>query len=73
MQQPLHESISVLHELDLGLHTLCIMSDGSIDLLANAEQTLYLVESGGLHLDNGETYRLFISLQEEFKHKDVCS
>ncbi len=41
-QQFSHESASILHELDLGQHTLFIMSDDSIDLLANDEQTPYL-------------------------------
>ncbi len=63
-----HESVSILHELDLGQHTLFIMNDGSIDLLINDEQTPYLADNG-LSLDSDETYRLFISLQEQFKHK----
>jgi hypothetical protein len=65
------ESVSILHELDLGLHTLLLMSDGSIDLFANEEQTPDLA-ANGLHLDSDETYRLFISLHEQFKHRDVC-
>lgn len=32
-----HETASILHELDLGLHTLFLMSDGGIDVLANDE------------------------------------
>jgi hypothetical protein len=70
MQLPVDESVSILHELDLGLHTLFLMSDGSIDLLANDEQTPYLAENG-LHLDSDETYRLFISLHEQLKHQDA--
>jgi hypothetical protein len=62
-QQFSHEDTSVLHELDLGQHTLFIMSDGSIDVFANDEQTPYLADNG-LHLDSDETYRLFVSLQE---------
>lgn len=62
------ESASILHELDLGRHTLFLMSDGSIDLLANDEQTPYLADNG-ISLDSDETYRLFISLQEQFKCK----
>lgn len=65
-QQSLHKSVSILHELNLGLHTLFVMNDGSIDLLANDEQTPYLADNG-LHLNSDETYRLFISLQEQFK------
>jgi hypothetical protein len=62
------ESVPILHELDLGQHTLFIMSDGSIDLLANDEQVSYLADNG-ISLDSNETYRLFISLQEQFKQK----
>jgi hypothetical protein len=65
-----HESVSILHELDLGRHTLLLMSDGSIDLLANDEQTPSLAEHG-FYLDSDETYRLFISLHEQFKHTDA--
>ena len=63
-----HETTSILRELDLGQHTLFIMSDGSIDLLANDEQTPYLADNG-ISLDSDETFRLFISLQERFKQK----
>jgi len=70
MQHLVHESVSILHELDLGRHVLFLMSDGSIDLLANDEQTPDLAETG-LHLDSNETYRLFISLHEQFKHQKV--
>ncbi len=69
-QQFSHESVSILHELDLGQHTLFIMSDGSIDLLANDEQTPYQADNS-MSLDCNETYRLFISLQEQFKQKGV--
>lgn len=65
-EQPLsHEVVSILHELDLGQHTLCILSDGGIDLLATDEQTSSLVENE-IRLDGNETYRLFISLHEQF-------
>jgi hypothetical protein len=66
-QESSPQSVSILHELDLGQHTLFIMSDGSIDLLANDERTSYLADNG-LRLDSDETYRLFTSLQEQFKH-----
>lgn len=66
------ETVSILHELDLGQHTLFIMSDGSIDLLANDEQPPDLADNG-LRLDSDETYRLFISLQEYFQHKGCTS
>jgi hypothetical protein len=68
MQQPGQESVSILEELDLGWHTLLLMSDGSMDLLANDEQTPYLAENA-LHLDSDETYRLFLSLHEQFKQQ----
>lgn len=66
VQQPSQEAVSILHELDLGHHTLFMMSDGSIDLLDNDEQAPSLVENG-IRLDSNETYRLFISLHEQFK------
>ena len=47
-----------------------ILSDGSIELLANQEQAPDLAETG-LHLDSDETYRLFISLHEQLKHTDA--
>jgi len=62
-----HETASIL-ELDLGQHTLFIMSDGSIDVLATDEQTPYLADNG-IRLDGDETYRLFISLHEQFQQK----
>ncbi|HLG62202.1 MAG TPA: hypothetical protein VKY19_09740 [Ktedonosporobacter sp.] len=37
-----------------------------MDLLANDEHTPYLADNG-LRLDSVEVYRLFISLQEQFK------
>ena len=67
-QQFLRESMFVLHELNLGQHTLFIMSDGSSDLLTNNEQVPYLANNA-LRLDSDETYRLFVSLQEQFKQK----
>ncbi len=66
-QQPSYETASMLHELDLGHHTLFILSDGSIDLLAHGEQAPAFAENG-LRLDEDETYRLFISLHEQFRH-----
>jgi len=67
-QQSALESLAILQELDLGWHTLFFMSDGSIDLLANDSETPYLAENA-LHLDSDETYRLFISLHEQFKQQ----
>ncbi len=66
MEQPPSESVSILREIDLGQHTLMIMSDGSVNVLANDEHTPYLADNG-LYLDSDETYRLFISLQEQFR------
>jgi hypothetical protein len=62
------ESTAILHELDLGQHTLFLMNDGSIDLLAHDEETPFLADNG-IRLDGDETYRLFISLYEQFKHQ----
>ena len=70
IQQPVEESVAILQELDLGWHTLFLMSDGSIDLLANDSETPYLAENA-LHLDSDETYRLFISLHEQFKQQNA--
>ncbi len=64
------ESLAILEELNLGCHTLFLLSDGSIDLLANDEQTPYLAENM-LHLDSDETYRLFISLHERYKEQQA--
>lgn len=64
----LHENVSILHELNLGHHTLFMMSDGGIDLLANDEHTPYLADHA-LRLDGDEAYRLFVSLQEQFQHR----
>jgi hypothetical protein len=69
-QQLALENLAILEELDLGCHTLLLLSDGSIDLLANDEQTPYLAENM-LHLDSDETYRLFISLHEQFKQQQA--
>jgi hypothetical protein len=60
------EPVSILHELNLGQHTLFIMSNGGIDLLANDEHTPYLADHA-LTLDSDETYRLFVSLHEQYK------
>ena len=65
-QQFTQESVSILHELDLGQHTLFLRSDGGLNLLANDERTPYLADNG-MYLDSDETYRLFISLKEQFQ------
>ena len=69
-QQPASVCIAILQELDLGWHTLFLMSDGSIDLLANDSETPSLAENM-LHLNSEETYRLFISLHEQFKEQQA--
>ena len=69
-QQSALEDIEILEELDLGCHTLFLMSDGSIDLLANDSETPYFAENA-LHLNSDETYRLFISLHEQFKQRQA--
>ncbi len=60
-------SVTVLEEIDLGAHHLFIMSDQSIDLLAD-EDAPYVADNL-LSLDADETYRLLISLQEVFKQE----
>lgn len=60
--------VTILHELDLGQHTLFLMSDASMDLLANGEQTPYLADNG-MSLDSEETYLLYIALHEQFTCK----
>ena len=62
------ESLAILQELDLGCHTLVLLSDGSMELIANQEQAPDLTHAG-LQLDRDETYRLFISLLEQFKQQ----
>ena len=63
-------TVTVLHEIDLGAHHLFIMSDQSIDLLADEEQAPSVADNV-ISLDADETYRLLISLQEVFKQKTV--
>lgn len=63
-------SVTVLQEIDLGAHHLFIMSDQSIDLLADEGQAPYVAENV-ISLDADETYRLLISLQEVFKQKTL--
>lgn len=70
-QHPALESLALLQELDLGWHTLLLLNDGSIDLVVNDKQAPSLAEHA-LHLDSDETYRLFISLYEQFKEQDLC-
>lgn len=58
-------SVIVLHEIDLGVHHLFIMSDQSIDSMAD-EQASYVADNM-LSLDACEIYRLMMCLQEVFK------
>lgn len=63
---PWQRDVAILHELTLGQHTLFILEDRSIAILDLEGLAPYLAENG-IHLDSEETYRLFISLQEQFK------
>jgi hypothetical protein len=60
-------SATVLHEIDLGAHHLFVMSDQSIDLMADDQAPR--VADNVLTLDACETYRLLLSLQEVFKQE----
>jgi hypothetical protein len=64
---PRHTSTTVLRETNLGAHYLFLMSDQSIDLMAD-EDTPYVADNV-LSLDSCEAYRLMISLQEVFKQE----
>ena len=68
-QQVALESLAVLQELDLGCHTLVLLSDGSLELIANQEQAPDRTHAS-LQLDREETYRLFLSLHEQFQQQD---
>jgi hypothetical protein len=68
MQQHfLPEEASVLRELDLGQHTLFIMSNQTIDLLANDEEAYHA--DNVMTLDHEETYKLLTSLQTLFQQE----
>ncbi len=62
---PQHTSTTVLREINLGAHYLFIMSDQSIDLMADEDTPC--VADNVLSLDTSEAYRLMICLQEVFK------
>jgi hypothetical protein len=66
-QQPSSGEVSILHETDLGRHTLFIMSNQSIDLHAH-EETPYIADNV-MNLDHEETYRLLVSLQTLFQQE----
>ncbi|MGH2478460.1 MAG: hypothetical protein ACRDHW_02230 [Ktedonobacteraceae bacterium] len=59
------ETASIHQERDLGQHTLIIMNDNSIHLLANDGHIPSLADDG-MSLDSEETYHLFVSLKEQF-------
>ncbi|MGI9061337.1 MAG: hypothetical protein ACR2H5_22480 [Ktedonobacteraceae bacterium] len=67
-QQHSHEAASLLHELDLGRHLLLLLSDGSMELCVHDGRT-HICAENGTHLDEDETYRLFISLHNQFTQK----
>jgi hypothetical protein len=62
---PQHTSTPALREINLGAHYPFVMSDQSIDLMAD-ENTPYVADNV-LSLDSCEAYRLMICLQEVFK------
>jgi hypothetical protein len=57
--------VTVLQEINLGAHQLVIMSDQSIEVLADAHAPFGVEHA--LSLDSCEAYRLLISLHEAFK------
>ena len=71
MEQQGAHTTAILDELDLGQHTLMLMEDGSMELLAHEEQTPSLSDKG-VSLDREETYRLFISLHEHFQQRQAA-
>ena len=62
---PQHTSVTVLREINLGAHSLFVMSDQSIDLMT--DENMPYVADNVLSLDSCEAYRLLICLQEVFK------
>ena len=66
-QQPAPEGVSALYELDLGLHTLIVMSNQTIDLLAHEEASY--VADNLMTLDHEEAYKLLTSLQTLFRQE----
>lgn len=71
-QQSSCTEVTILHELDLGQHTLFVLSDGGMDLIANDEQTVSLADNA-LHFTGDEAYRLFTALHEHFKQQETSS
>lgn len=71
-QQSSPETVTIQHELDLGQHTLFLLSDDSMDLLAHHEHTSSHANNG-MSLNSDETYRLFISLQEQFHQRSIAN
>ncbi len=55
---------TILHEITLGVHHLCILSDQSIIVKCEQDETEEAAQE--FHLDAIETYRLMICLREIF-------
>jgi UDP-N-acetyl-D-mannosaminuronic acid transferase (WecB/TagA/CpsF family) len=65
-QQFPSEGAFVLRELDLGQHTLFVMSNKSIDLLANEKAPF---PDNVMTLNHEEAYRFLVSLQTLFQQE----
>lgn len=63
-------TVTVRREINLGQHCLFLLSDQSIDLMCNVQQTSCIADNV-LRLDNCEAYRLMISLQEMFQEAGI--
>lgn len=66
-QQTTAEEATIVHELNLGEHTLIIMSDNSIDLMDLSGEPWSYLAHNGLHLTSDEAYHLYVSLHEVYK------
>ncbi|HZO72872.1 MAG TPA: hypothetical protein VFB60_11775 [Ktedonobacteraceae bacterium] len=62
---PLEEPATLLHEVTLGVHHLCILSDQSIIVRGEQDETEEAAQE--FHLDATETYRLMQCLREVFQ------
>lgn len=63
--------IVVEHELDLGEHSLILMSDGSADLIDNEPDSATYVADNAIILSSDELYKLYVSLHAVYQSK--CS
>jgi hypothetical protein len=61
--------LSLLREIDLGHHTLLLMSDQSIEVMSNETAPCDVIAV--FNLDRCEAYHLMISLQEVFKEANA--